>query len=313
MDVNRFFFLSRKEMQTLINELVSLNSPLTQDFAIFQTNTWGPAHEFTFWLRVLRDHMFILNSRLAPSETELIDLTQQLYNTGEMLRRYAFDSISRNNITGQYLQDIISYGNSVRNVKKTILDRQLNGLVRIGVTPTVISHMMNELEQFMFIATYFTQNGVLPPKRTYNHHELWMSDIIGHLDVIKADLDGVEKLLRKEIKKKKRVFEKLYMKLLEFTNYYKHGVEVFPGLDKLNRNASDETLVYLRLVSEVLRQVQNKEALGRLDPEYLIHMLFEEVFYLHTLRLAQEEFEPLQKYSLVPLGSTMNVIQQLNQ
>lgn len=64
-------------------------------------------------------------------------------------------------------------------------------------TPTFISHMLNELEEYEKILLHLQRTGHLPEVNIVELHKLWLSDIVGHLDTIKSKLDFVELLIRK--------------------------------------------------------------------------------------------------------------------
>lgn len=303
-------------MEGFLNDLFKEQHPLLEDFVIFRQDGWSIARELTFWLRVLRDHMMMISQKLAPTETQLLQISNSLLEEGDELRRAALSTTigqGSNATLGSLLQQSLDYGKRVKILKQTILNRQLNANIKIGLAPTVISHMINELEQFLFTAQTIADTGQLPPKFIGNHHDLWLSDITGHLDVIATDLDGVEKLLRKRVKKHEKAFDKLYMKLSEFTNYIKHGVVEFPAMVTLTRMSVDETIIYLALVLEIYRMSRDKLIVSKLDPEFLIHMIFEQIYYLHTMRLVQPGFDPLVKYPILPSQQTIETIAQLKQ
>ena len=156
---------------------------------------------------------------MAPTETQFLQISNELLREGDTPRQSALGIVTVINEGnfGSLIQRSLDYGKRVKVLKQNILNRQLKDDIKIGLAPTVISHMMDELEQFLFIAQTIIDTGNLPPKFIANHHDLWLSNIAGHLDVIATDLDGVEKLFRKRVKKHEKSFEKLYMKLSEFT------------------------------------------------------------------------------------------------
>lgn len=284
-------------MEAFVQQIIDPHDVLTQDFAIFTNlNNWNIYSEYTFWLRVVRDHMMMINQKTSLIEDQIINTSQYLQNEAERLRRIAFNNVQSNTSVQNFQnfnQEVINLITQVKILKQEILDRHLTGQIKISLPSSLISHMLNELLQFQFIATSIASTGKIPPVIIGNHHELWQSDIVGHLDVIKCNLDGVEKILRKKVKHQQKIFEKIHNKILEFINYIKHGVIQFPAIQKLTDSSIVETLIYLNLVHEIYEMRLDKTALGILDPAFLLHMIFEEIYYLIKLQQAQPGFDPL--------------------
>ena len=59
-----------------------------------------------------------------------------------------------------------------------------------------------------------------------NVHKLWLEDIVGHLDVIKSELDATEEMARERVKKDKKSIHMLLHKTLEFIGYVKHRLGI---------------------------------------------------------------------------------------
>ena len=290
-------------MEEFASRIYNPDNIFTQDFALFtDLARWNAYSDYTIWLRILRDHMMMINQKLGKKEVELQDTTLRLQNEGERLRQIAFDRAQRNMSLEELPalnSDALNLIQQVRTVKQLVLNRQLTGQIKIGFTPTIISHMLNELNNFLFIATTFATTGKMPPVILMNHHDLWVSDMVGHLDVIKCDLDGVEKMLHHRVEHNKKVFEEIHSKILEFISYIKHGVVEFPALQRLTLTSIDETMIYLQLVREIYDQVNNKMIVSRLDPEFLLHMILEEMYYLRKLRDTQYGFDPVMKFPIL--------------
>lgn len=226
--------------------------------------------EIDFWVQILQDHLTFILEALDPKEIELVRRVNELQGY----------FVSNNDP----LEDVVEAVSRLRNLKRDLLERLLvDPNFSFKLTPTFISHMLNELEQFAFILDYIIQNGTAPPTLFYNHHKLWLVDTEGHLSAIMKDLDGVEIELKKVVKDEKKRFNHLKDKLLEFIDYFKHGMREFNALTKLNDDAITETNVYLALIQEIAEMIQNKEILGRLTPLMLDHMRREQEYYLSKL------------------------------
>jgi hypothetical protein len=110
--------------------------------------------EHEFWLQVLGDHSrFILDS-LSPDEVKAIDDAKRF--------KKIFDELL---VEARTLNDIQAFHDvtlrskdRVRELKKfklTLLEKQLVKKVKIHLSPTFINHMVNELEEYERIISYF--------------------------------------------------------------------------------------------------------------------------------------------------------------
>jgi len=84
--------------------------------------------------------------------------------------------------------------------------------------PTFINHMVNEIEEYLFILEQIIQNRE-KKANALHYHLLWLSDGFGHADSISSNLDFTEKLLINEARCFSQSFEDLYLKAIEFTGY----------------------------------------------------------------------------------------------
>lgn len=272
-------------LNTIISELYETGHPERDDFDIFINEELQPHHHYKVCLRILQDHMIFIDKRSKIYANE----ANQYLNRILQLKREVTYPIRPEKINNQVI-DVIE---DVRNFKRNILADLLSGPPQIQLPPTFISHMLNELEKFRFMFYYFKAHGELPPVNTLNEHKLWLLDIEGHLGGIHDNLDAVEKLLRKRLCKQQKVFKALHAKTLEFIGYIKHGVVGGNHLSQLDSDSSQAVMVYLNLVREVLQFRDSNLALGTIDSHMLLHMIFEEIYYLRLLTVAAQNYDPL--------------------
>lgn len=277
-----------EDLQELLLEIFKRrgNGGLIMDFKVLAKEKLTIEDHIRFWLRIIQDHMvFIMERTLMESHgkiaTQLYNRTEELKNTSNILNK---------------LTELILLVTEVRQFKIQLLNINSNTKPEVLLPPTFISHMLNEIEKFNFILIFYAQNKQLPPIFSLNEHELWLADICGHLQTIKDNLDPVEQLLAKRVYKHKKLFQKLHNKAIEFICYTKHEIVPANAVATLNQQAALETLVYLALVREILALIENKSALGILDERMLIHMFFEQVYFLKSLNQSIDNYSPIQKF-----------------
>lgn len=283
----------------LITALHDPNNLFAAEFSIFNKPNLDIFDHYRFWLTVLQHHMIFISDRSKAYEPQakalhdrVVQLKQALKNNGEFT------------INGK----VVALIEDVRNFKRQILSDLLSGPPMITLPPTFLSHMLNELEKFRFIAYFIQVNGEFPPIYSLNEHELWITDIVGHLGGIKDNLDSVEKLLRKRLHEQKKIFHALHHKTLEFIGYAKHNVIGEASLGRLNNEAMGAVFLYLALVREVAELRSQNMALGIIDEGMLLHMIFEEIYYLKCLEVAAPGFDPLAACQLKPDPKSLTTI-----
>ncbi len=181
--------------------------------------------------------------------------------------------------------------NDLRSFKLQIITQQLTGKVEISMPPTFINHMVNELEEYLFILNQAMHN---EPKKycALRYHLLWLSDGSGHAASISSNLDFTEKLPIKEAKYFSKIFEDLYLKAIEFSGYTRTGLSNFPALEDLNFTAEKEMLEFIKYLQILLTKVSDKKVLGIIVPLVLDHMNREECYYLTKLATVSQTKVP---------------------
>nr|WP_318153096.1 DUF2935 domain-containing protein [Metabacillus arenae] len=89
----------------------------------------------------------------------------------------------------------------LRELKLTIVKQQLIGKIKISLSPTFISHMVNELEEAMRLFSYYRKGEKPPVVHPLHHDLLWLLDAAGHAGAIDANLDRVETKLKEKGRK----------------------------------------------------------------------------------------------------------------
>lgn len=267
-------------LQAFIANIYNSREPDTEDFNILAEPRFTLRTHLLVGIRILRDHMIFINDRSKVYADQAGTYLAALLS----LRQNVL--AQRGDPTSEYINEAIRIVDQIHNFKRNILAELMDGPPNITLPATFISHMLNELEKFRFLLYYVRENGTLPEINALNEHKLWLLDSEGHLQGIEDNLDPIEKLLRKRLCKQKKVFKALHAKALEAIGYVKHGVVGGNHLLRLHDDSRVEVVLYLNLVNEIRELREQNLALGTINTHMLLHMLFEEIYYLRNLEQA---------------------------
>ena len=236
--------------------------------------------EHQFWLRILRDHLTFIGDKLANEYTDEI-------NMANTLKREAIEKLLRVE-TGYNvaIEDVIDLVKRIRQFKVHLLDRHVEeGEFKFGLPPTFINHMINELDQYLRILQTFLKDGIVMRSPELNAHELWLLDATGHVSAIMAELDPVEKDMKKRLKKQGKGLNNLLYKTKEFIDYVVRLNDTPDAVERLNKLVINEITAFDRLLTEIYNLRLEKELLGTFSQLLIDHMLREEAYYLMSLGL----------------------------
>lgn len=246
--------------------------------------------EHRFWLQVLGDHSrFILNA-LSPKETSFIPGAKQFINI--------FDSLlekSRRVVSGEELAELncqaYSAAMRIKDFKLIILTRHIEEKINISLPPTFINHMLNELDEYIFILNAL-MTGKITSERDLHLHLLWLPDGSGHASALASNLDETEKKLIKESGEYSKMFADMYLRAIEYNGYTRTGICEFPALRKLDMDADETMSCFKMFLEEIKKGVIEKKVLGTLSPLMADHMSREECYYLTKLSMAAGTKDP---------------------
>lgn len=246
--------------------------------------------EHRFWLQILGDHSrFIFNS-LSPKETGEINRAAGFINTFDGLL-----SEARQELSGPLLSALTekAYNSTVmlRNFKLHLLRRSLTNSLAAHLPPTFFNHMLNELDEYLNVLSILSSGRAIA-ENPVHYHLLWLLDGSGHASSIGSNLDEAEKDLIKESKMFDRIFMDLYSKAEEMAGYMRTGLDRFPSLDRLNRQADEKMRLFMVFLNGLKEKRLNKEVLGTLMPLMADHMYREECYYLTKLSLVSDIKKP---------------------
>ncbi|MDF2716933.1 MAG: hypothetical protein K0R28_3858 [Paenibacillus sp.] len=241
--------------------------------------------EHRFWLQILGDHGRFIYNTLSPKETSDIQAAQQFIQSFDRLLEQARNTGSEADITDLNRQ---AYSLTVqfRSFKLNLLQRLLLGKVTIGLPPTFINHMVNELEEYFRILTELVAGKPVPQFSALHHDFLWLPDAAGHAASIAGDLDPVEKRLIEKSQLFEKHFQQFYLKSIEMAGYMRTKLGDFlPAFRKFHLDIDIEMKLFTAFLRELEEMELSAEVLDRISPLIPDHMMREECYYLTKLAL----------------------------
>ncbi|WP_409346025.1 DUF2935 domain-containing protein [Paenibacillus sp. MBLB4367] len=239
-------------------------------------------YEHRFWLQILGDHGRFIYNVLSPKETKDINKVIPFMQ--------AFDRLLEQARTAKSENDSISIANQAlpltlefREFKLSLLQRSLLGKIAIGLTPTFVNHMVNELEEYLRILNELAAGRPVPTFAALHHDFLWLPDAAGHAAAIASDLDQVEKRWIVKSQQFETHFQQLYLKSVEMAGYMRTHLQDFPAFRRLHSEVDLEMKLFVAFLGELGAMELSAEILDRISPLMPDHMMREECYYLTKL------------------------------
>jgi len=246
--------------------------------------------EHRFWLQILGDHGRFIRDELSPIEKEEIQRAEIFIKIfDELLAK------SHQPLTSIELEELTiqahHYAEEIRSFKLDIIRKHLVKEINIGLPPTFLNHMVNEVEEYIRILNCLIERQI-PTAHPLHHHMIWLIDAAGHANAIACSLDDVEHKLIEESKEFSEDFEKFYIKAIEMTGYMRTNLDRFPALTHFNKQAELGILLFMKFLQSIKELELNNQVLGTLS--YLLpdHMFREECYYLTKLAQVSEVKQP---------------------
>lgn len=242
--------------------------------------------EHRFWLQILGDHARFLLNALSPVETK--DAEQARY------WKKAFDDLLAAARTGHRLIDLNQQAYQavcqLRAFKLSILERQITGRIAIGLPPTFLNHMVNELDEYLYILIALQAGKPVPVFEPLHYDLIWLSDAAGHAGALASEFDRVERMLIKRSTAFEKHFNALYLKAVEMAGYMRAKLRDFPAFRRFHREIDYEMRIFMKFLAEIEELELSAEALDVISPLMPDHMAREECYYL--TKLAQQGLVP---------------------
>ncbi|PID21812.1 hypothetical protein CSV61_08690 [Sporosarcina sp. P3] len=238
--------------------------------------------ELRFWSRILGDHARFIHDSLAPDEVENIKTASyhiQLFDGLLAKAKGGRDTQSLQAVAQEALQAC----EETRQFKLLLIEQHLVGNIKISLPPSFINHMVNEVEEAIRLLTCFAKGEKPPTVHPLHHDLLWLLDAAGHAGALDANLDRVEKKLKKKSEKFTKEWEAFYLKAIEMAGFLRTNILKFPALTKFHQDINLEMTIFTAFLKELEEMGLKKETLGTLTPLMADHMAREETYYLMKL------------------------------
>lgn len=193
-------------------------------------NTEDVLFEHRFWLQILGDHGRFIYDSLAPDEKKRIAEAESFIEIFDKLLNQARAPLSNAQIN-ELTKAALANAEEFRKFKLDLIKAHIDGMIKIGLTPTFINHMVNEIEEYLRILLNILQ-GQSPEATPLHYHNLWLPDAAGHSVAIQSRLDDVESDLKMKSKEFIRGFQDLHRKAEEFVGYTRTNLSEFPALSR---------------------------------------------------------------------------------
>jgi len=239
-------------------------------------------YENRFWLQIMGDHARFIFNTLSPAEKQDIQIAAYYIAAFDQLleqARSANSDAEVNNLSKQAYELTVEF----RLFKLDLLRRAILKEVKIGLTPTFLNHMVNELEEFLRVLKELVAGKPVPVFDALHHDFLWLPDAAGHAAAIASDLDPVEKTLFYRSENFERHFQNLYLKSIEMAGYMRTNLKDFPAFRRLHKEVNIEMKLFMGFLNELEEMELTAEVLDRISPLMPDHMYREECYYLTKL------------------------------
>lgn len=243
--------------------------------------------EHGFWLQVLGDHARFIHDSLAPKEKEAITAANAFKDEWDQLLER-----SKKNPDISLSRQAEEVSRRFREFKLKLIERHLTGDISMGLGPTFLNHMVNELEEYLRVLKYLTKGEKPPIFHELHHHLLWLLDAAGHAGAISDNMDRVEKQIKKQSDEFTKDFEAFYLKAVEMAGFLRTEVSHFPALERFNDDVKLEMKLFMGFLDEIEEMELSKAALGTFAALMADHMLREECYYLTKLAEATSQQGP---------------------
>lgn len=188
----------------------------------FNNNDEIALFEHHFWLQILGDYSrFILNS-LSPKETVFIQKANEFIILFDSLLAKSRKPLSHEKLV-ELNHEALNAALKIKEFKLFLLTRHITCKIDITLPPTFLNHMLNELDDYIFILNTLIM-GKMPLGKELHLHLLWLSDGVEHAVALDARLDDTEKELIDKSKIYEKIFSNLYLKAIEFNGYTRTGL-----------------------------------------------------------------------------------------
>ena len=246
--------------------------------------------EHQFWLQILGDHGRFIHDSLSPDEKEKVEMADHFIQIFDELLEQSRKDLSEEQIY-ELTKLALAYSDEFRKFKLELIRNHLADNIKIGLPPTFINHMVNEIEEYLRILQILL-DGKLPEIHTLHLHKLWLPDAAGHAGALRCRLDDVETDLRVKSRDFEKDFYDLHRKAEEFSGYTRTNLLEFPALKRLNNQVDVKIGMFMRFLKDLEDLKFGRRVAGTLQLLITDHMYREECYYMFTLSRVSEVKDP---------------------
>lgn len=244
-------------------------------------------YEHRFWLQILGDHArFMLLSLAVKEQNEIQQANRYLAEFDHLLSIIQTDTTSID--LGNFNKQVIDKVKQFKSFKIHLIRRHLAENLGMNLSPSLLSHMINELEEYESMLRYMVGEKVPPAAHPLHYHHLWLLDGIGHAASIASALDMSERELREEAEQFEKDFGRYFDKAQELIGYLRTNLLSFPALTRFNQEANQLMVQFISFLNDLKALSLRNEILGSTDPLLFDHMLREECYYLKKISQVSE-------------------------
>ncbi|WP_409344845.1 DUF2935 domain-containing protein [Paenibacillus sp. MBLB4367] len=253
--------------------------------------TQAALFEHRFWLQLMGDHARIIADKLSPKEEESFHAAQLYVQAFDELLDSSRGPDAESNVD-ELNQQAYTMTIQLRAFKLDLLAKRLLGKVEAGLPPTMLSHMVNELEEYVRILQALSAGKSVPVFDALHHDMLWLSSASGHASFLAGEMDPVEKRLIKQCRQFESQFQEHYVKGVELAGYTRTQLRDYPAMRRFHQEINKEMKRFIGLLKELEELEHSSEAIGRLSPLMPDHVLREAYYYLHKLAMFEAVPKP---------------------
>jgi hypothetical protein len=241
--------------------------------------------EVLFWIQIMSDHACFIKNSLQPDNPNQLLIAENLIAVWDRMRQKMKEVRA---VAPDVVDEILGVVLSFREFKRELLGATLRHDRVTTLPPTFYNHMLNELEEFLKVLSEI-QAGSVISCNTLGNHLVWVLDAAGHAAIIGSNLDKAEALYREEAKAFENAFDKMYLKTVELTGYYRSDSEaVKPVLQWFNRQVTELMKEFISFLTELKEGIAQHQILGNLCSLLPDHMIQEENYYLQKIEATSE-------------------------
>ncbi|MDG0876374.1 DUF2935 domain-containing protein [Paenibacillus thiaminolyticus] len=240
--------------------------------------------EHRFWLQILGDHSRFILDALSPRETEDIRRANQFIRRFDQLLDQARQASSESQALA-IAADAHAATMELKDFKLDLLRRSLLRQVTVHLPPTFFNHMLNELQEYVYILDAVRAGKAVPLFDSLHYDLVWLSDASGHASAIASNLDAVERRLIEKSREFEKHFDDYYKKAVEMVGYLRTQLRRFPAMERFHRDVNLEIKLFTKFLLELEEMDLSAETLDVISPLMPDHMAREECYYLIKLAL----------------------------